>query len=215
MTAPSGGTRRRRVRGPATGRRGPGRSRAASQYTTGMGQPQKRCLETSQSRSRKLTFRSPEPLLLEPFDGAVLGRRDVEPVEESAVDLDAFAGVRTTPVGLPVLRRLNGAHDGQPMQGGERPVALVLGRHRHDRPGAVAHEDVVGHVERDGAPGEGIDHVAAGEGATLLEGARIALRTCARCPSPMPRADGARRRQGAAPPVVSVSTSGCSGAMTA
>ena len=91
----------------------------------------------------------PESLLLEPFDGALLRRRDVEPVEESAVDLDAFTGIGPAPVGLPVLRRLNGAHDGQPVQGGERPVALVLGRHRHDRPGAVAHEDVVGHVERD------------------------------------------------------------------
>ncbi len=116
-----------------------------------------------------------QALLLEPFDGAVLRRRDVESVEEPAVDLDAVAGIRTAPFGFPVLRRLNGAHDGQPMQRGERPVSLVLGRHRHDRSGSVAHEDVVGHIERDRVAAEGIDHVAAREGAALLQGARIAL----------------------------------------
>ena len=109
------------------------------------------------------------------------------------------------PFGLPVLRRLDGAHDGQLVQRGERPVALVLGRHGHDRPGAVAHEDVVGHVERDGLAVERVDHVAAREGAALLERARIALGHALDVGLRWPHADGARRRPGAARPVVSVS----------
>ena len=59
--------------------------------------------------------------------------------------------------------------------GGEGPVALVLGRHGHDRPGPVPHEDVVGHVERDGLAGERVDDVAAGEGATLAQRGGVAL----------------------------------------
>ncbi len=116
------------------------------------------------------------PVLLEPLDGPGLRRRDVEAVEEAAVDLDAVARVGLAPVGVPVVGGLHGAHDREPVLGGEGPVALVLGRHGHDRPGPVAHEHVVGHVERDGAAGERVDDVAAGEGAALVEGGGIALR---------------------------------------
>ena len=45
---------------------------------------------------------------------------------------------------------------GRPYVVGEVPVALVLGRHRHDRPGAVPHEHVVGEVQRDGSPVNGL-----------------------------------------------------------
>ena len=79
------------------------------------------------------------------------------------------------PFGVPVLRRLHGAHDRQLMLGSEGPVALVLGRHGHDRPGPVPHQDVVGHVERDGIAGEGVDDMASRKGATLPQCRGVAL----------------------------------------
>ena len=50
-----------------------------------------------------------------------------------------------------VLGRLDGANDRQAVGGGELEVAFVLGGDRHDRPGAVGREDVVGDVDRDRA----------------------------------------------------------------
>ena len=116
-----------------------------------------------------------DPLLLEPLDGPNLRLRGVEAVEEATVDLRALAAVRAAPIRLPSLRRPDRAHHGQAVQGGENPVTLVLGRHGHDRPGPVTHEDVVGHVEGHGRSGERIHHVGAGEGAPLLERGGIAL----------------------------------------
>ena len=92
-------------------------------------------------------MRASDPSLLEPGDGAFLGRADVQPVEELRVDLDAVAGPRTVVEALGGLRR---AHDGKVVGLGEVPVPLVLGRDGHDGPRAVAHEDVVGDVDRDG-----------------------------------------------------------------
>ncbi len=147
---------------------------------------------------------------------ATLARRDVEAVEEPAVDLLSFAVVGTSPGLLPVGGRLHGADDRQPVGLREGEVPLVLGRHRHDRPGAVAHQDVVGHVHRHRLAGEGVEDAAAGEGAPLL-GPRPGLG------GGRPLDLGGRRR----PPaqlvhrrpllgsMVSSSTSGCSGATTA
>ena len=114
-------------------------------------------------------MRSPMPCSSSQSMARGLGRGDVEAVEEPAVDLGAVARVGPAAVGLPVVGRLDRAHDGQPVRRGEGPVALVLGRHGHDRPGPVSHEDVVGDVDRDGLAVEGVDHVAAGERAALVE----------------------------------------------
>ena len=62
------------------------------------------------------------------------------------VDRRAVAGER---LALPVLGGLHGADDRQVEGLREVPVALVLGRHRHDRAGAVVGQHVVGGVDRD------------------------------------------------------------------
>ncbi len=55
------------------------------------------------------------------------------------------------------------------MRGGEVPVTLVLAGHGHDRAGAVAHEHVVGDVQRDRCTRERVLQVGAGEHAPLVE----------------------------------------------
>ena len=114
-----------------------------------------------------------DPSFLEPLDREGLGRGDVEPVQEVAVDLLALARVRPAAVLVPAGRWLDRPHDREPVELGEGPVTLVLGRHGHDGAGAVPHEDIVGHVDRDRGPGEGVDHAAAGEGAPLVERAEL------------------------------------------
>ena len=61
------------------------------------------------------------------------------------------------------------------MERGEGPVALVFGRHGHDRSRAVTHENVVSHVQRHRLIVEGVDHVGAGEGTPLVERSRVTL----------------------------------------
>ena len=115
---------------------------------------------------------APEPLAAEQpvaqlgGDGALAGARGLQPVDDpalgvgdaqavqadlvvGAVDGRALADVR---LALPALGRLDRAHDGQVEDLGERPVALVLAGHGHDRPGAVAHQHVVGDEHGDRAP---------------------------------------------------------------
>ena len=72
----------------------------------------------------------------------------VQAVEEVAVDGRAVADVG---VAVEALGRLDRADDRQPERLGEVPVALVLAGHGHDRPGAVAHQHVVGDEHRDRA----------------------------------------------------------------
>ena len=65
--------------------------------------------------------------------------------------------------------------DGQVVLAGELEVALVAAGHGHDGAGAVVGDDVVGHPHGDLLAVDGVDHVAAGEGAVLLEVALGAL----------------------------------------
>ena len=64
---------------------------------------------------------------------------------------------------------------GQPVLAGELEVALVVGRHRHDRAGAVAHQHEVADPDRDALAAEGVRGVAPGEDALLLQLAGLPL----------------------------------------
>ena len=86
-------------------------------------------------------------------------------VEEAAVDRGAVADVG---LAVELGGRLHRAHDRQVEDLGELPVALVLARHGHDRPGAVAHQHVVGDADRDRLIGDRVGRVGAGEHAGLL-----------------------------------------------
>ena len=74
------------------------------------------------------------------------------------VDGDAVALVgglvEVRPVG--VVRRADRPHDVQVVGAGEVPVAGVVGGDGHDRPGAVPHEDVVGHEDGDPLSVDGV-----------------------------------------------------------
>ena len=96
-----------------------------------------------------------DALLLEPLDGAVLGGGDVETVEEAAVDLDAVARVGRRRR-RPILGRLHGADDGRSCRRANSQSRSSSAGTAMMAPGAVAHEDVVGHVERDGLPVKGL-----------------------------------------------------------
>src|ERR1039458_9241770 len=94
------------------------------------------------------------------------GRRHVETVEESGIDVNAVAAVGAT---LKAVRWLRGSHDGQSVHGGERKVALVLARYGHDCAGPVGAEHVVGHVDRHLFTVKRIDHKTASEYSPLLD----------------------------------------------
>ena len=107
-----------------------------------------------------------DALLLEPVDRLGDGVGLVEAVEPLAVDGRAVADVR---LAFPAVGRLHRADDGEVVGHGEVPVALVLAGHGHDRPGAVAHQHVVGEVHRHRLVVERVEGVRAGEHAALLE----------------------------------------------
>ena len=70
--------------------------------------------------------------------------------------------------GEPRGGRLLDGGDRQAERAGELEVALVTARHRHDRPGAVAHEHVVGDPHRDLVTVDRVGGVRAGEDTGLL-----------------------------------------------
>ena len=72
--------------------------------------------------------------------------------------------------GIRGFGRLDHRDDLEPEGLRELEVAVVVGRHGHDRPGAVAGEHVVGHPDRHGLARERVDDVRAGEDAGLLAG---------------------------------------------
>src|SRR3972149_11149802 len=85
----------------------------------------------------------------------------------------------------------------------ELEVALVVRRDRHDRPGAVSHQHVVGYEDRDSPAGGRIDGDRPGEHAGLLAPFRLTLELrLLRCELPVP-GDGlrgcSRRTEDAAP----------------
>ncbi len=96
----------------------------------------------------------------------------------------------------------------QSILAGEFEVALVMGRHRHDRPGAIVHQDEIGEVDRHLPPGQRIDTVAAGEDPFLFDIVTGALHPVKR----LGVADEQPRPRPCAPAVVRTSARGCSGA---
>ena len=114
-----------------------------------------------------------ETALLEPGDHRGLRRDGREAVDREprrgarAVDRDTLAARR----GVAIEGRagdLDDLLDRKPERLRELEVALVVGGHRHDRAGAVAHEHVVGGPDRDAGAGRGVDREGAGRAAGLL-----------------------------------------------
>jgi hypothetical protein len=66
-------------------------------------------------------------------------------------------------------------HDGQVEGSGEVEVALVVGGHGHDRPGAVTHEHVVGNEDRDRFAVDRVGGERAGEDPGLVLGVGLAV----------------------------------------
>ena len=115
----------------------------------GIGQPQYRWRDSSQSRSRKVTAASPSALGLQVGgdrgDGLVLGH----PVVPPAVDQPTVTGRRDARLGRVGATGVD-HHPHRQVEGpGEVQVALVVRRDRHDRAGAVVGQDVVGSPDRD------------------------------------------------------------------
>ena len=113
---------------------------------------------------------------MQPRGDRALPLRGGDAGELARVDEHLVVGVRD--VGAVVLRgravgRRDDLADLDPVALGERVVALVVRGHRHDRAGAVLHQDVVGDPDRDRLAVDRVDGVAAGEDAVLL--LRLAL----------------------------------------
>ncbi len=98
----------------------------------------------------------------------LLGRH---PVEGPAVHDAARAGVglRHRAAVEPLALGLDDDAHLEAVLAGEREVALVVRRHRHDGAGAVAHQHEVADPDRDLLPRERVRRVAAGEDAFLLD----------------------------------------------
>ena len=122
---------------------------------------------TGEQPVAKLVLDSPgaHPVGLETFDDRRLRVLDIVTVEEPGVHQGSVAHVR---LGGDVGVGADHLADRQSEHRRELMVAGVVGRDRHDRAGAVAHEDVVGDEDRNLLSVHGIDGEAAGEDTRLL-----------------------------------------------
>ena len=103
---------------------------------------------------------------LQPVGGRRLGLAYIHAVQKAAVDGRSVAEVC---VAREVVGRLDGPDDLAAVGCGEVPVPLVLPGHRHDRTGAVGHQDVVGQEDGYGPACEGVHHTAAGGHTALVQ----------------------------------------------
>ena len=87
----------------------------------------------------------------------------------TGIDRLAVAGEKR-PVVAVARKGLDDRDDLQAERPGKLPVAVVVGRHGHDRAGAVGRQDVVSHPHRHRLARERMDAVRAGEDAGLLLG---------------------------------------------
>src|SRR5699024_5189163 len=99
-----------------------------------------------------------------------LGRFDVESVEGDLLVRGVDHLAVAEPWAVVALGYGDGAHDVDFERFGEFPVAVVLGGHGHDRPGAVPHEHVVGDEHGDGGAVHRVSGVHPGEHPGLLAG---------------------------------------------
>ncbi|OQC23181.1 MAG: hypothetical protein BWX71_02149 [Deltaproteobacteria bacterium ADurb.Bin072] len=108
----------------------------------------------------------------DPFHGVgVLQAVELFRVDEGALALvGAIHGFRRE---IPALG-LDDHDDGEPVLSGELEVALVMRRHRHDRPCTVVVEHEIGDIDRHPETGEGIDAASTGECTLFLIGVRCA-----------------------------------------
>ena len=142
--SPRGSLQRRLARGqeldvvgrerPAAGRRARARRRGRGSRRSGSGSPRTAGGDSSQSRRRKLTLRSPMPCSSSHSMALALASATPRPSSHSLLMAGPVAHVR---LAVEVVGRLDGADDRQAVGLGEVPVALVLAGHGHDRPGAV------------------------------------------------------------------------------
>ena len=177
------GTRRRRAPAPAARRRAPAPRRGRGSRRSGSGSPRTAGGDSSQSRRRKLTLRSPMPCSSSHSMALALASATPRPSSHSllmAGPSPTYASPSQSSGGWTV-RMI-----GQVVGHGEVPVALVLAGHGHDRPGAVGRQHVVGDVDRHRLAGERVDGAGAGDDAALVERAlattagrsRLVLRAC-------------------------------------
>ena len=106
-----------------------------------------------------------DALLLEPGDDPLLGPGPVETVQELRIDRPP---IPEEGLALPVRARVDRANDVEAIPDGKIPVPLILTRDGHDRPGAVAHQHIVGDVDRNRLPVHRVDGEPTGEHAGLL-----------------------------------------------
>ena len=108
----------------------------------------------------------------EPFGDDALGLRRGQTVEGDfiigASDVDAVAAVRlVAKVNVHVIGRFDHLRDRQIERACKVVVALIVGRHGHDRARAVAHQHVVGDPDGNRLAGGGIDREGPGVHAGL------------------------------------------------
>ncbi len=114
------------------------------------------------------------PVLGQPGRYPLLELRRGQTVEWAAVNRLAIADETTLALPDPLrilrIRRLHHRDNRQAELPGEFEVPLVMGRHRHDCPGAVADQDVVAYPDGDFLVVDGIDGVRPREDTRLLLG---------------------------------------------
>ena len=109
-------------------------------------------------------FGATNTLTVQPGDNLFTGVFAAGAVELAGVDELAFAVIAAVGI-VTALGLLNHLLDWQVKLLGELKVAFIVTRNGHNRAGAVAHEDVVGHPNRNRLTGGGVDGVTAGEDA--------------------------------------------------
>ncbi len=126
-----------------------------------------------------------DPPLLEPGDDPLLGPGPVEIVQELRIDRPP---IPEEGLAVPVRAWIDRANDVEAIPDGKIPVPLILPRDRHDRPGAVAHQHIVGDVDRYLLPVDRVDGEAAREHPGLLAlGETLDLRLAGRPSYVLPR----------------------------
>ena len=134
-----------------------------------------------QSFRRKVTVALPKPVflgILRHLRDSILARQAavLTGVDQQAVGLDEGQDrfVRRAVGGIAFPPRIDHHANVEVVLLGEFVIAFVVRRNRHDRAGAVIEQDVVRHPDGHTLAAEGIQRVALGEDAMLLDRADVA-----------------------------------------